>query len=128
MPMPLRHTPGPWLWMFRDNPNKSVDLIHPHKGWLVVMDFVRLGMHSAQPRFAVWEGDERGNSGGVMVKAKELDLATHPDAVLLARAPELYEVGREMLAELEREYGHGVANGYWPEIAPKLARWRAAFR
>jgi hypothetical protein len=32
----------------------------------------------------------------------------------------------EMLAELERDYGNGVRNGYWPEMGVKIDRWRAA--
>lgn len=35
---------------------------------------------------------------------------------------------REMLADLEREYGSGVANGYWPDMKPKLERWRATLK
>lgn len=118
-----KHTPGPWQWVFRD---RVTSLVHPHKGWLTVMDFVRLGMQGGTCRFAVWKGDERENMGGIMKPAHELDVAAHPDARLIAAAPTLYESAAEMLAELEREYGHGVRNGYWPDMAPKLARWRAA--
>lgn len=81
------HTPGPWQWERRSD--GEVYLVHPRNGWLVVMDFARLGMAKGQPRFAVWSGDERGNMGGVMRPAKELDLSTHPDARLIAAAPDL---------------------------------------
>lgn len=40
------HTPGPWQWVRRQfNNSKTIELIHPQNGWLIVMDFVRLGMH-----------------------------------------------------------------------------------
>lgn len=32
----------------------------------------------------------------------------------------------EMLAAIEDEYAQGVKNGYWPTVAAKLDRWRAA--
>jgi hypothetical protein len=88
----LNHTPGPWEWF--DGTPRGVNNIHlatPNRGHLVVMDFVRLGTQSAQPRFATWKGHERERMGGIMVKAVDLgDFANnHPDARLIAAAPEL---------------------------------------
>jgi len=91
-----KHTPGPWVWTQRLG-GKGTNLVHPHRGWLVVMDFVRLGMMSAQPRFAVWKGDERENMGGIMTKASELEVHKHPDALLIASAPELLASCKAML-------------------------------
>lgn len=82
-----QHTPGPWAWYERHD--GQVYLATPNRGHLVVMDFVRLGMNYAQPRFAEWDGDERANMGGIMRPAKELILPSHPDVRLIENAPML---------------------------------------
>lgn len=89
-----RHTPGPWDWFVRRT--GEVYLATPRMGHLIVMDFVRFGMQSAQPRFAVWKGDERENMGGIMVPAVQLpgagmSISDHPDARLMKAAPALLE-------------------------------------
>ncbi len=86
----IHHTPGPWKWIKRQTRgSKTWELIHPANGYLVVMDFCRLGMSEGTFRLAEWEGDERANMGGIMVKAHELDIENHPDARLIAAAPQL---------------------------------------
>jgi hypothetical protein len=61
------------------------------------MDFTRMGMQGAQPRFS----DRAGRLlGGVMISAEELNLSTHPDACLIAAAPRLYEACSEAEAAL----------------------------
>jgi hypothetical protein len=84
----------------------AVDLATPHSGRLIVMDFVRHGMHGAQPRFAVMDDNlPRGRRGGILYSAAELikkhpdQLLSHPDACLIAAAPDL-------LAALERVLSH----------------------
>ena len=58
-----------------------------------MMDFVRKGMNNAQPRFAVWEGEEREHLGGLMQTADKMGSTEidHPDARLIAAAPKLLE-------------------------------------
>ena len=94
-----KSTPGPWQWVSRLD--GEVYLAHPLAGWLTVMDFVRLGMQKGQPRFAEWAGDERERMGGIMRPAKELDLSLHPDARLIAAAPDLLAACRRSLAFLD---------------------------
>ena len=91
-------TPGPWVWDRRDV-DDTVSLVHPQRGWLIVMDFVRHGMQRGMARFAKWKEPERGGMGGVMVKASDIDLTTHPDARIITtlrnHARDLIEAARE---------------------------------
>jgi hypothetical protein len=91
-------TPGPWVWDKRDV-DDTVLLVHPKRGWLTVMDFVRHGMQRGMARFAKWKEPERGGMGGVMVKASDIDLTTHPDARIITTlrnyARDLIEAARE---------------------------------
>lgn len=99
------HTPGPWYWEKRAS--GMIRLYTPKNGSCTVMDFGRMGMQSAQPRFS-----DRGDKplGGVMIDARELDLDKHPDAVLIAAAPNLLEVIKMTLVELEAQgYGNNTA-------------------
>ena len=83
----MNHTPGPWKWR---QSGKDTFLSTPDRGLLTVMDFVRCGMNSGQPRFAVWDGEERERLGGLMKKAEDFtNLYDHPDARLIAAAPEM---------------------------------------
>ena len=83
-----KSTPGPWQWGYYGG---CFYLRTVGRGLLTVMDFDRMGMRGAQPRFAKWEGEERGRLGGIMFKAQELggELHNHPDAKLIAAAPTL---------------------------------------
>ena len=77
-------TKGEWQWIKMGD---NLVLAATHHGTLIVMDFVRKGMNSAQPRFAIREG----NKGGLLKKTDEIDVANHPDARLIAAAPDLLE-------------------------------------
>lgn len=89
--MSAQHTPGPWGWYSNgDRPY----LATPDRGRLYVMGFERRGMQGAGPRFAHWPGMqggmERGRRGGIMESGPYLqDGSLHPDARLIAAAPEL---------------------------------------
>jgi hypothetical protein len=96
------HTPGPWQWRRFAKGERAPFLEAPHSGLLLVMDFIRRGMNGAQPRFATWDGKERGRMGGIMVPADKLNLAEHPDAKLIAAAPDLLAACVAALTEINR--------------------------
>lgn len=83
---------GPWIWR-GNRKQRLLWLCTPHSGMRIVMDFVRWGMGNARPRFQM---------DGVMRRAEEFvdDVdhngeffeIRHPDARLIAAAPELLEL------------------------------------
>ena len=97
-----KHTPGTWKWFRRSD--GQVYLAAPHSGHLTVMDFVRKGFNSAQPRFATWKNSQREQMGGIMVPADSLVVDIHPDAMLIQAAPTLIEACRKAIKDL-RETG-----------------------
>ena len=109
-----KHTPGPWQWVIRGG--NEVTLVHPGHGWLTVMDFVRRGMQGGTFRLATWKGDERENMGGIMRPAHEIKAAEHPDARLIAAAPDLLAACQAMLA-------HGCGGDY---PLGRVAAWEEA--
>lgn len=100
----VSHTRGPWYWEL-NKAGRQVYLMTTHSGRLVVMDFARWGTQHAAPRFRV---------DGIMEKAVDLSAPfrgqehnehwtrtiTHPDAVLMAAAPELFDA----LVLMEKAY------------------------
>lgn len=97
------HTPGPWGWF---GTNHGFYLATTHSGRRFVMDFVRMGMRSAQPRFQVnsrmvngadlvqFEVDRSvtgfaaGREAATVYRYDIVDI-DHPDARLIAAAPDL---------------------------------------
>lgn len=90
----MKHTSGPWHWINRPDGHWWLGTLD--RGMLVVMDFTRKGMNDAQPRFAVWEGENRERLGGLMKAADKLEVSQHPDAQLIALAPEMARLVSEM--------------------------------
>ncbi|WP_130617958.1 hypothetical protein [Dyella amyloliquefaciens] len=111
-----KHTAGPWEW--RTNAGR-VYLRTVNRGGLYIMDFVRKGMQGAQPRFAVWKGEEREKLGGVMHGADEIDIRLHPDARLIAAAPDLLASLIEMRDLFDLMCGLGFNPAEGREGSPK---------
>lgn len=83
-------TPGPWRWT---GYTKGCDLRVMNDAGLIVMDFDRWGMQSAQPRFRVCpHGMEVMHTAKMMLATRtacspEIVGVDHPDAAFIAAAP-----------------------------------------
>lgn len=116
------HTGGPWYWHV--DSNGRISLRTPDRGQLIVMDFARVGMQAAGPRFAYWDGMEDGKPrarlGGILMAATPNTIAGHPDAKLMEAAPDLLaalKLARECIAYCRRAHkdvqtGDGVPAEY----------------
>lgn len=104
----FKGTPGPWRWELNENA-KRLQLCGGKRPYdIIVMDFVRYGMHGAAPRFnsEIKEGMNimyRAEKFSVIVPGREhhahwFKSLDHPDAVLIQNAPRLLEVGMKLLA------------------------------
>ncbi|WP_313115000.1 hypothetical protein [Stenotrophomonas indicatrix] len=97
--MSSKYTAGPWHWFEREDGH--VYLATPDRGHLYVMDFARKGMRGATPRFSLWNGDDRGRQGGIMHDFLEAGGTLHPDARLIAAAPDLLDAALSTIDTIE---------------------------
>ena len=117
-PSVRQHTPGPWDWYMNDRGEAM--LATSDRGRLYVMQPVRCGMQGGTVRFAEWGEGERGRRGGVMRDAKEhlqAGVLMHPDALLIAAAPDLFAALQRALNVLDATGAQDDANAARAAIA-----------
>lgn len=124
--MSAQHTPGPWHWFERQAGRPY--LATPDRGQLYVLGFERKGMQGAGPLFAHWPGIEDGapreRKGGIMEPGLLLRGGSmHPDARLIAAAPETAEKAMAFTLLVERHLRDGSASE--SEIAEAMYALRA---
>lgn len=99
-------TPGTWRWSI--NPHaKQVRLESEDGPRSIVIDFARWGMNGAQPRFQVDGLMQDAQDCAVIVEGREhhakwYQTLEHPDANLIARAPQLLKTLADEVARLRR--------------------------
>lgn len=114
-----KHTPGPWRWEVNEK-HKSMQLVGGVPKYdLTIMDFERWGMHGAAPMLRETEEDgmnimRRCTVFAVPVAGREhhahwFKTIDHPDARLMASAPDLLEALEMLLDADENAEGYGTA-------------------
>ena len=117
-PTVRQHTVGPWDWYMSDRGEAM--LATPDRGRLYVMQPVRCGMQGGTVRFSEWGEGPRGRRGGVMRDAKEHlrnGVLMHPDALLIAAAPDLLAALQRALNVLDATGAQDDANAARAAIA-----------
>ncbi len=105
-----KHTPGPWRWEI-NRKHKSINLcggLPAGEFDKTVLGFERYGMHGAAPVFHNWTEDGWGGkpkrvfelaveAGGREHHASWFALIDHPNAHLIAAAPDLLDAIKDLL-------------------------------
>lgn len=125
-----QHTAGPWYWHIDHSGRAS--LRTPDRGNLIVMDFGRMGMQGATPRFAEWPGIFSGTArqrlGGILMDAAHWfspeSGINHPDARLIAAAPDVLSELRAAEEAIVSACGNLVGYGDVCEIVASRLRER----
>jgi len=111
MPAPAAHTPGPWCW-FVSRGTEDVYLATRHGGRKFVLGFERWGMQGAAPYFRTPQGPTASFMDFTTCDhngcAQRID---HPDARLIAAAPELLAACRRVLEFIEEHAGTPCGDG-----------------
>ena len=106
------HTPGPWDWEVSRS-SRQVELCGGKNAHdLTVMSFVRWGMNKAAPVFWFWRGNvsdepKRADALATPAPGREhhadwFQRIDHPDARLIAAAPDMRATILALRAEVER--------------------------
>lgn len=121
--MTMKHTPGPWAWF--GSRSGGVYLATPDRGRRWVMGFRRYGMNGAQPTFCIGQrmvpasdlvafevGDKavrgfKNAAADATVYRSDVSYIDHPDARLIAAAPDLLAACEMAIAKVEP--GSGIA-------------------
>lgn len=120
----VEHTRGPWGWFGTDH---GVYLATKHSGRRFVMGFRRFGMNGAQPTFQIEKkgmipasdlvqfevgnkavrGFSEAKKDGTVYRY-DVTAIDHPDARLIAAAPDLLEVVRDIVSDCEGVINPGL--------------------
>jgi hypothetical protein len=112
-----KHTPGPWAVGFQggiSGPRASASIwLDGHHGWAPVSKKNETDFAGCARLIAIVPNGEG---------------STEADASLIAAAPDLLAALQSAEECIATDYGHGVRNGYWPEVKPILDQIRAAIK
>ena len=133
----IKHTPGPWRWEVNLK-SRQIQLCGGKPRFdLTVMDFVRWGMWSAQPRLLRPMANstmmllEHATRYAVVVEGREhhsdwFQGIDHPDAKIIEAAPDLYQALAELRINANRLCDRNLGGTYEEDCRRSLAKAEAA--